>query len=684
MAYPADFLNRRSSAFSLWTPGRDFGTKPPQLVLGRYDASAPGSFVEVAHRPLAPAADGKKDLWELSPRSLSLAEDTVYHYWFELDDTSPERRGRMLVTDPFAFTVDYRLKRGVVAGADAYPTQPASVIKHRAGALHACDVDGDEPGRVRTPPQASLPANNHLVIYELPVTWARAGVEGGVEVDKGTFADVRALFAPDAEPVDHAGRPGFAASIPALGRGRALLAELGVNALELLPAADAAPRGEWGYATANYLAPDADMGSASDLAALVETVHGRGVRLFTDVVMAFGHDPYQHVDFPKFHLRAETETHNPDAYQSNAVGQKREGWGGQLWRYLAEAQDTYNPQTGDGGLDPTRGALRPAWEFHKLALARWMTDFGVCSLRLDSVNNIGNWDFVRAYKERAWQLYRDRYGSGARDDGFLVIGEELSMPLDMVRSGVLDALWNEPWQERARSLLLGEAGAHDGGSFEATVRRVVDCTSTGFSDGSQAVNYLTSHDVEGYRKERLFDFLTSSGVWDVGGRAKLAFVLLLTSVGVPMIFAGEEFADQMDRSRGDMRYKQTDPVNYERVDGAAWRRDLFAYVARLVRFRTECPALGVDDTDFIHVDRSRGGKVLAWTRGGVRAGQAPVVVVANFTDNATPGAEYVVPNWPGRGAPGWREVTQSRDVPGEWVGREPLMAWEAKVYTRWK
>lgn len=103
------------------------------------------------------------------------------------------------------------------------------------------------------------------------------------------------------------------------------------------------------------------------------------------------------------------------------------------------------------------------------------------------------------------------------------------------------------------------------------MQRVANCTSADtlsprFADGAQAVNYLTSHDIEGYRKKRLFDFLLSSGVWDAGARAKLAFMLLLTNVGVPMIFAGEEFADQMNRSRNDMRYKQTDPVNYERAN----------------------------------------------------------------------------------------------------------------------
>jgi len=57
---------------------------------------------------------------------------------------------------------------------------------------------------------------------------------------------------------------------------------------------------------------------------------------------------------------------------------------------------------------------------------------------------------------------------------------------------------------------------------------------------------------------------------------------------------------------------------------------------------------------------------------------------ANSSDHTTPSgpsAEYVVPTWP-LTSPGrrWREVTQDRDVPPEWVGREPIFSWEAKVY----
>jgi hypothetical protein len=62
------------------------------------------------------------------------------------------------------------------------------------------------------------------------------------------------------------------------------------------------------------------------------------------------------------------------------------------------------------------------------------------------------------------------------------------------------------------------------------------------------------------------------------------------------------------------------------------------------------------------------------------------LVVANFSDFVTanassPSAEYRVPNWPATPAgKKWREITQQRDVPAAWVGREPIFPWEAKVY----
>lgn len=659
MDYPVDLLNRRQERFTLWVPASD-GSSTPKLVFGTRDANS-NSFAELA-RPFMVKSTDKADLWELDPKTINppLA-DGVYRYWFEIQDTSPEKLGAMLVTDPLAFSVDYSLTQG-----SGEQLQPSTLIKYRDGKLWPCDKDGNEPSCPPNPDHESLPSNNHLVIYELPASWSKVGNDGrGVDVDVGGFGDVKALF-------DSNTKSAKFSSIH-----EPILAELGINALELLPAADAKNKDEWGYATAHYFAPDADLGSASDLVSLVETIHSLNIRLITDVVMAFGHDPYGYIAFKQFHLRPNDEKDNRESYQSHAPGVLRDGYGGQSWRYSQQTK-TYDPET--GAVD----SVSPAWAFHRAHLARWMVDFGVGGLRLDSINNVGSWDFVRSYKERAWELYNQRYGAGADPSKFLVIGEELSMPVSMVREGVVNALWNEPWQGRLRGILLGESSGGD--SFEWTVRKLADCTldnldGGNFGDGAQAVNYITSHDIEGYRKERLYNFLSDNGVTDVQKRAKLAFALLLTSVGVPMIFAGEEFADQMDRSK-DMSKKQTDPVNYSRKNDGGWRQGLFDYVANLVKFRTKCPALGEDDTDFFHVDQ--GGKIMAWSRGQTGDGKLPVVVVVNFSEQNTEGEQYVVPNWPGQEMDGWREVSQKRDVPTEWVGKEPLMAWEAKVYTRWR
>jgi len=306
---------------------------------------------------------------------------------------------------------------------------------------------------------------------------------------------------------------------------------------------------------------------------------------------------------------------------------------------------------------------------------------------MDSVPNIMNWDFVQEYKDLARTVWRSRWAAQGLaphgvDERFLVVGEDLAVPIDLVRQHRLDGLWNEEFKRMIRCAILGQNDQKEP-SFEWTVRKLIDCRLLGFGDGAQAINYVTSHDVEGLRNERLFNLLNNNGVWETERRIKLAFVCLMTAVGIPMIFAGEEFADEHDLPVVHPQ-KQIDPVNFDRLQ-EPWRRRVFDHVARLVHLRTRSAPLAVNDTDFIHVDFEVGKRVLVWKRG--RPGvDDPVVVVANFSDFETarpfdPASEYRVPNWPTTPAGRrWREITQDRDVPSEWAGREPIFAWEAKVY----
>ncbi|MFI7542859.1 alpha-amylase family glycosyl hydrolase [Actinoplanes sp. NPDC049599] len=656
-----DLFARRRTDFVLWRPRV---TDPvPRLVIGVYAAGNPPALIHPALVELR-LAPGLHDLWTVPAADCGLTDGQVYHYWFEVTDSRPAGPGaRIQRTDPFATTVDWRLLSPRLGppytGEDRWP---AGVVKWRDGELRRCDPDGAEPAPPA--PAPDLPANNRTVYYKLPTTWARRSPGGGAEFAVGTFPDVLALIDPDAEPANLRG-------VRALEPGRAHLRELGISTLELNPIADTHVIREWGYATSNYLAPDQDLSFPAGfsapapqrtLAELVDACHAAGIRFGYDVVMAFAQRaPYREINYPDFFVR-------PGVGDPEQAG--RQDWGGNLWKYNFWTEG-YDPVEGKDG------PLEPARQFHKAQIAGWILDHGIDSIRVDSVNNVGNWDFVGEFTAYARGLHRRR-DPGGGEERFLVVGEELAVPVDLVRQRRLDALWNERFLYLVRSALLGEVGEGEG-SFEETVHRMIDCRRLGFTDGAQAVNYLTSHDVEGFRKQRLQRFLHDNGVWQTEQRIKLGFVCLLTAVGIPMILAGEEFADDHDLPV-EHPAKQIDPVNFDRLDDP-WRRRIFDYTARLVRLRHTSAALAVNDTTFLHTDLTDGRRVLVWQRGADPAD--PVVVVANFSGwSQHPGDEYVVPGWPAT-PPGheWWEVTQHRAVPAEWAGREPLYAWEAKVYT---
>src|SRR5262249_31164689 len=323
---------------------------------------------------------------------------------------------------------------------------------------------------------------------------------------------------------------------------------------------------------------------------------------------------------------------------------------------LLELHHLFDPISGQ------RRSIVAARELMKAQIARWIIDFHIDGIRMDSVNNIMNYDFVQQFKDYARELWRQRWSQAnsstkGAEERFLVVGEELCEPLALLQQNRLDGLWNEHFKRILRNVILGKNDDQEP-SFEWSVRKLIDCRLLGFTDGAQAINYTCSHDVGGFRNERLYNFLDNNGVIFKEKQIKLAFACVMTAVGIPMIFAGEEFADQHDLPISE---KEIDPVNFDRLE-EPWRADIFQYFSRLVRFRTQSAALAVNDTEFLHVDLRDGKRVLAWQRGNPSTGEV-VVVVANFSDFGTPDpfnpqSEYVVNNWPTLpSGKKWREIS---------------------------
>jgi 1,4-alpha-glucan branching enzyme len=721
----SNILTRRETNFVLWCPATV--ASAPKLIIGQLQNGNPPAFKELARKELKPAVVGG-GLFELDASTLGLTDGQTYHYWFEVDDTSPGAAGRVQTTDPLASVVDYRL----YAPANPSLVHPASVIGFSDGRLVVRDPNGEEPER-KVADFNTLAPNNRMVIYELATAWSRSA--GGNEFERavGTFRDAHALVEPGFEGANFSELKVTKLDPP-------YLVQLGVNAVEILPPADSIYAREWGYGTSHYLAADYELGypegnlsptASQDLTAFINACHDNGIRIFLDVVLGFmKEEPYRRIAFDVFYLE-EPAKHpdDPDAFNSRKGGGRefRNAFGASCPRYVSTNVRTYNP------ISDKVENISPARQHMLTFLTRWMEDFQIDGIRMDSVENVANWDFICDFKNSAREQFKQRYPAegAAADAKFLVVGEELEMPPELLsdKRPRLDGLWNERFQGLVRAALIGENAK--GLNFEDTVRRAIDCTiEKVFNDGAQAINYLTSHDVQGERKERLYNLMVPTvslasseplfdraaiesqvrdsirrdgrepkpeEVRDGAGeiilhrarlrRIKLGFVCLLTAVGIPMILAGEEFADQHDLfdSRGNVTHeggKQVDPVNFSRFDEPE-RRDVFEYVTRLVQLRKSHPALSVNNTDFIHVDFDEGKRVVVWKRG---TDDDPVVVVANFSDFTTAnalsaGAEYFTPKWPktlaGRH---WFEVTQSRNVKTGRQDRESIFAWEAKVY----
>lgn len=676
----SDLLELKRDHFVVWRPNAEI---TPQLIIGILQPGNPCTLVDSQTCNFRPHPE-YEELWILPVSEIpNFRDGGVYHYFIKIRDTNPYKKHKqdIMITDPMAYAVDWRLRAPHPGeGYTDDDRDPSSVIMYANGKLVACDSGGeiaqwdDDDSKI-----PSLPANNMCVIYELPTSWAREGEKDGKLIDVGSFKDVLSLVDVDSHPANFTG-------VGAL-EYRAHLQELGVNVLELNPPADSFVDRQWGYATSNYFAADWDLGKPFDhlwstatdgLVKLIRTCHEYGIRFFVDMAMGFSnHCSLQNLNFSDFLVKETVNIAEIDPEKDS-----RENWGGDLFKYGYEVLG-YDPLSG------TRRNIHPAREFMKTQLAHWVNFFHIDGIRMDSIKTVYNWDFIEEFNQTGRDYWRRRcqplnMPTHAVDERFLVVGEILDdhQERELISQQRADGIWNDSFKRRVRQAILGQHLTEDS-DFAETVKNMIDCRRLGYTDLTQVTNYLGSHDVQGYQNERLYDFLENNNIWGKKQRIQLAFVCLLTAAGIPMILAGDEFADKHDLKviHPD---KQMDAVNFERM-ASPWRARLFEYVSQLVKLRTLNPALGINETEFIHADFHEGKRVMAWLR-GVRGTSTQVVVVANFSGwQSSPDSngysEYVIQNWPSI-PPGmfWREVTQQRNVPQEWAGREPLYAWEAKVY----
>lgn len=500
-----------------------------------------------------------------------------------------------------------------------------------------------------------LPNNHEMVIYEMPMRWMENAPEDIRQVALGTFEKVVFMRLDE-------------------------LKDLGINCIELLPVQDSADTLNWGYGSRFFFAPDLDMGGPVDLKFLVKHCHRRGIRVIFDVVMNHAREcPLAKLDYDSYFLSDPgDEPGRGEDYSAN------------MFRFRSR------------GADGTFAAQ----QFHFLWMEFLIREFHADGFRIDEFRGIDHWQFIQEFRDRAWRIHQAHFPGRP----FIVIAEDSwrravithDDQFNPNRRKVTDSMWNFAFRDETRRLMRDELRTRWGEpSRRERIVWTISGTATwddmkrsgqpGFYDLSQAVNYLTSHDVEKEHEKRIMNYLfgpllrwygrpdwlehirwiadhaSQSQVPEIDRyahgealeRVRSAFALLLTSVGIPMILAGDEFGDVHDLDHTDWRLKMSDPVDWSRRYRSDNNRALWHQVKELVRLRTGHPALTRNEMSFFYlhptIDDPHGEGVFGYcrTRGEQLGRDDQVVVVANVGGRGY--SEFHIP-WPWRNRGRLREI----------------------------
>jgi 1,4-alpha-glucan branching enzyme len=400
------------------------------------------------------------------------------------------------------------------------------------------------------------------------------------------------------------------------------LCDLGINAIELMPVKEYPGDYSWGYNPRYFFATESSYGSTADLKRLIDECHARGIRVIMDGI--YNHSeassPLTQIDHDYWYH------HSPRDPDNN--------WGPEFnYEFYDENHQTY-----------------PARRFIGDTVRFWIQEYHIDGIRYDAARQIANYDFM------GWIVEETKKVAGPKP--FYNIAEHIpETPTITGLEGPMDGCWHDSFYHCALKHISG-----DGIDFEE-LKSVLDCKRQGFPGATNAVNYLTNHD-----HNRLMVELGDREIFDAEAfkRAKLGAVLLMTAVGVPLMWMGQEF--------GEYKGKTPEPA---KIDWTLLKnnlnQELFEYYKGLIALRKTDRSLYTENIDFFHENPD--AKVLAYCRWNDEGSR--VVVVANFSDSFLAG--YQVPNFPADGT--WHEWTRNYDIEsGEGNVIVDLAEYEAKVF----
>lgn len=578
-----------------WGPlPRPITTLPADIRGGvHFDLITPNTITFVLHAPFKNYVSLVGDFNEWDARRHRMVTDGQGTWWITLPHPGATRYG-------FYVAIDEQ--------SHAWVGDPYAAELHWEGDRPWAYLPERSAGFQWTDEGWQTPSMRDLVIYELCVR----DFAGLWRNNQAVFGDFEALL----NYVDY-------------------LADLGINAVELMPIQAFPGDSSWGYNPVFYFAPAQVYGSPSELKAFVNACHRRRIAVILDVAFnhAWGEHPYYHIYPPLFGPNGEwLADWNPFFHQTpQAVNM----WGGVDWDHFAPITTRYFQ-------DIVRYWLQ---EYH---VDGFRFDW-VCGVDYDSNNPMQpGFDPYHGISAICWAARQVK-------PDCLLIGEfwqlEGTHPektsAKMVRETPMDACWNgtfhhtleevsnQRWQWEKKDIWRALGGFRD----------------EGFGSATQIVNFTCSHDE--VRPEHELKFYSAGYIRRPDGmsvaemalrKAQLGLVALFAVPGVPMIYSGQEFGEDTPRTIDFC------PINWEKLKRTAHHQH-YDLVCRLIMVRRNYQALRSDNInfesdDFVHEQTVR---LRRWDENGTT-----VLAALNFSE----ATRTVTLDLPSAGV--WRDVVGDR------------------------
>jgi len=304
----------------------------------------------------------------------------------------------------------------------------------------------------------------------------------------------------------------------------AYLADLGVNALSVMPVSNVSLEVDWGYLPIGYFGVDERFGRRDDFQRFVDAAHQHGLAVVADVV--YGHAS---ADFPYADLYQRLQ------YDENP--------------FMGPfAKDYFGIST-----DFNRALTR---DFFYSVNTHWLNTYHIDGFRYDCVPNYWDGPMGVGYASLVFNTY-EHVKNGANltrfhaTDGIrlIQIAEQLEAPEEILEKTYSNATWQNGTFGAATACAHGTAGAIENlGHRLGALGYIEYARQNGEALTKAPLQYVENHDHSRFLCEFGLDQRDWNPLFMEGNRINWYrlqpyLIALLTAKGLPMLWQGQEFGE---------------------------------------------------------------------------------------------------------------------------------------------